>query len=123
MVNNRQHLGRKGEELAAEYLKKKNYKILCRNYKCRLGEIDIVAKDSVDLVFVEVKTRSNTTFGSPAAAVTTRKQHQVIKVAQLYLQEHKLEESPVRFDVVSVIIDKMNRKHIEIITNAFEYCG
>lgn len=123
MANSRQHLGRKGEELAAVYLKKRKYKILCRNYSCRLGEIDIVAQDSDDLVFVEVKTRSSDIFGPPAAAVTIRKQHQIIKVAQLYLQEHKLEESPIRFDVVSVIIDKMNRKQIEIITNAFEYCG
>jgi len=123
MSNSRKELGRRGEELAVEYLKRKQYKILCCNYSSRLGEIDIIARNSGDLVFVEVKTRSTDAFGSPAAAVTRRKQQQIIKVAQLYLQSKKLEESSVRFDVVSVIIDKYNQKIIEIIRNAFEDCG
>lgn len=123
MDNSRQHLGRRGEDLAIEYLKQMKYHILCRNYRCRLGEIDIIAQDSDNLVFIEVKTRTSNLFGSPAAAVTIHKQRQILKVAQLYLQEHKLEDSPVRFDVVSVIIDKHNKKQIEIITNAFEHCG
>ncbi len=123
MSNSRKELGRRGEKLAIDYLKKKKYRIVCCNYSNKLGEIDIIALNSGDLVFVEVKTRSTSAFGSPAEAVTLRKQHQIIKVAQLYLQDKKFEESSVRFDVVSVIIDKQNQQFIEIIRNAFEDCG
>jgi len=123
MSNNRQRLGQRGEDLAAAFLTGKGYKILNRNYSCRLGEIDIIARDSENLVFIEVKTRSSNAFGSPAAAVTLRKQRQISKVAQTYLQANKLCDIPARFDVVSIIINNESNSEIELIPNAFDHCG
>ena len=76
MLNSRQRLGKIGEQAAAKFLKRHGYKILAQNYRCKLGEIDIIAKDGLVLVFIEVKTRSGTRYGSPAAAVNIRKQRQ-----------------------------------------------
>ena len=122
MLNSRQRLGRNGEQAVTKYLKKKGYKILAQNYRCKLGEIDIIAMDGSDLVFIEVKTRSGFNFGSPAAAVTTRKQRQISKAAQCYLAEQKLFDSPARFDVVSVLCDDCKHHSIDHINNAFDLC-
>ena len=85
MTQERLSLGKKGEELAIAQLKALKYKILERNFKCPLGEIDIIARDKNTLVFVEVKTRATRDFGGPAAAVDWRKQRQLSKVALTYL--------------------------------------
>jgi putative endonuclease len=122
MLNSRQRLGKIGEQAVAKFLKKYGYKILAQNYRCKLGEIDIIAKDGQVLVFIEVKTRSGTSYGSPAAAVTIRKQRQISKAAQCYLAEHSLFESPARFDVVSVLCDHNNNHHFDHINNAFDLC-
>lgn len=94
--------GSKGEDTAVNYLKKKGYKILYRNYITPLGEADIIAKDKDTIVFVEVKTRSSDAFGQPFEAVNHRKQEKLKKIALYYLKHNKI-ELPVRFDIVSVI--------------------
>lgn len=103
-----------GEIQAAQYLKKKKYKILAKNFMCVLGEIDIVAQQKKTIVFVEVKKRETLRFGWPREAVDEYKQEKIRKVALYYLKQFKLLESPVRFDVIEIIGDNIN--HIE---NAF----
>jgi len=121
MTQERISLGKKGEELAIAQLKALRYKILERNFKCSLGEIDVIARDKNTLVFVEVKTRATREFGGPAAAVHERKQRQLSKVALVYLNQKKLFNIPARFDVVAVeILPPAPR--IEVIQNAFELC-
>ncbi len=115
------HLGKKGEELAVAHLQKMKYKILDRNYKCPLGEIDLIARDKNTLVFIEVKTRMTKDFGGPAAAVDLRKQRQLSKVALHYLNQKRMDNIPARFDVVAIeLIGPVPQ--VEIIRNAFELC-
>ncbi len=119
MTFERLSLGKKGEELAVAQLKKLKFKILQRNYKCSLGEIDIIAREKDTLVFVEVKTRASADFGGPAAAVTIHKQRQLSRVALTYLSQKNLTDIPARFDVVAVEIAPAAPR-IEVIRNAFE---
>lgn len=107
-------LGRAGEVKAAEFLKKKNYEITDKNFKTRIGEIDVIARDGEYVVFVEVKTRTDDSFGAPAEAVDLKKQEKYRLVAAEYLQKNGLTEKPCRFDVVEIENGKIN--HIE---NAF----
>lgn len=123
MFGKRFILGSTGESLASEYLTSRGFKIVLRNYRCKFGEIDIIAKDADTLVFIEVKTRSSSRFGSPASAVTLKKQQQISKVASHYLQKENLFDSAIRFDVVSVIQPHSGSTTIELIANAFEYAG
>ncbi|MCL5024175.1 MAG: YraN family protein [Nitrospirae bacterium] len=111
-------LGNRGEDLAAKFLKRKGYKILSRNYKTPLGEIDIIAEDRGTLVFVEVKTRTDTSYGMPFEAVNHRKREKLRKVALCYLKQTK-RDTPSRFDVLSIRSDKDGDK-IEHIADAFE---
>lgn len=120
MSDKRISLGKAGEELAAEYLRQNGYTILARNYRSHSGEIDIIARQGQTLVFAEVKTRKSAAFGSPAAAVTVKKQAQISRVAQDYLARENLFDRPARFDVIAVLAPDGKRPHIEIITNAFE---
>ncbi len=122
MLNSRQRLGQSGEETVARYLEKNGYTILTKNYRCKIGEIDIIARDGADLVFIEVKTRSGLGYGSPAAAVTLRKQRQITRAAQWYLAEQQLFDVPARFDVISVLYGEANRQQIDHINNAFDLC-
>jgi putative endonuclease len=119
MTKERLSLGKKGEDLAIAQLRVLKYKILERNYKCALGEIDIIAREKDTLVFVEVKTRTTRDFGGPAAAVNERKQRQLSKVALTYLNQKKITEMPARFDVVAVELIPP-APQIEVIRNAFE---
>jgi len=114
MSNERINLGRRGENISVEFLKKKGYKIIERNYRCSLGEIDIVAKDKNVLCFVEVKTRKTERYGLPEEAINWHKQRKLTKVALTYLKEKKIYKQDLRFDVVSVYPD-----HIELIKDAF----
>ena len=111
---------RTGEELAAVFLQRKGYSILVRNYRQKCGEIDIIAEERGTLVFVEVKTRNNTAYGHPFAAVTEKKQRQIGRVAQDYLARHKLFDRPARFDVVSILMDGDRPPMIELLPNAFD---
>lgn len=98
----RQETGRAGEDAAAAYLASQGYRILERNLRFRAGEIDLVAEESGTLVFVEVKTRTGTSFGSAAEAVTVGKQKRLIRLAGLYLARRGGTPPPCRFDVVTV---------------------
>ena len=93
--------GQCGEDAAVEFLKKKKYKIIERNYKNRIGEIDIIAKTKTDLVFIEVKTRSSDKFGTPAEAVTYYKKQKIVNTAKYYLLKNPTELN-ISFDVVEV---------------------
>jgi len=112
--------GRTGEEAAVAFLKRDGYKILEQNYRNKLGEIDIVARDSDTLCFIEVKTRQSDGFGSPFESVTPSKQRKLVQVATAYLKAKKKIERKARFDVVAVFLDDEQCYKIEIIKNAFE---
>ncbi|MCL2533988.1 MAG: YraN family protein [Nocardiaceae bacterium] len=99
-------LGAMGEALAAERLTASGMRILDRNWRCRHGELDLVAVDGDTVVFVEVKTRSGLGFGSPAEAVTYAKQRRIRMLAQRWLSESERHWPHVRFDVVSVLVDR-----------------
>jgi len=119
MLNLRQKFGKFGEGLAARHLKKTGYRLLCRNYRTRFGEIDIIAKDADTIVFVEVKSRRSDKFGHPRYAVTREKQARISKTALNYLKENNQMDCKARFDVVTVnSADK--KTDVEIIKNAFE---
>lgn len=100
--NPRQSLGRLGERLAATRLEERGYRILERNFRCRYGEIDLVAEENLDLVFVEVKTRRGTARGLPEEAVDSRKARKLQEVACSYLDLHDLADCSWRIDVVAV---------------------
>ena len=102
----RQGLGRTGERLAAEELSRRGYHILEKNFRCSYGEIDLVAEDAQDLIFVEVKTRRGSAYGLPEEAVTLRKQRKIVQVASYYLDLHTCSERSWRIDVVAVQLDK-----------------
>ncbi|MBN1446097.1 MAG: YraN family protein [Candidatus Omnitrophica bacterium] len=95
--------GNDGEALAVEFLKKHGYKIVCRNFTSRRGEIDIVAKDGQYLVFIEVKTRTSPDFGYPSEAVTRQKAERIRKTALYYLMTNRMDNIPFRFEVVSLL--------------------
>jgi putative endonuclease len=98
----RQGLGRTGERLAAEALMSKGYHILERNFRCRQGEIDLVAEDEQDLIFVEVKARRGVSFGLPEDAITIYKRRKLVEVASYYLDLHSCSDRSWRIDVVAV---------------------
>ena len=102
-----QELGEFGEKLAKKFLEERDYKIICQNFRCKQGEIDIIAKDQFGImVFVEVKTRTSLEFGNPAEAVNQEKIRHIIKTARYYLQMNKLSDSSIRFDIIEVFICK-----------------
>ncbi len=94
-------LGRWGESLAAAYLQKKRYTIVAANYRCRMGEVDLIAEDKKHLVFVEVKLRKSAEFARAMEFVDRKKQERIKQTALLYLAQHETEK-PVRFDVIEV---------------------
>jgi putative endonuclease len=119
MTEPRQAVGKAGEEAAVQYLRQHGYRILERNYRCRYGEIDLIARDGSMLAFVEVKTRRSQKYGPPAAAVTFQKQRHLIKASQTYLMQRKKTDETCRFDVVTVDMEAQH-PHIELIKDAFQ---
>ena len=113
-------VGTRGEQLAVKILRKSGYKILQRNYRCKLGEIDIVCYDRGTIAFVEVKTRHSDAYGPPERSVTEAKKRQIAKVALHYVAEKKIEGIDFRFDVVSIFHTPLE-KHpiITLFKNAF----
>ena len=99
-------MGAFGEAAAAEHLRKKRYEILCMNYRCKLGELDIIARQKETYVFVEVKLRREGGFASAAEAVTPAKQRRLEIAAETWLAENRLEDVPCRFDVIEVYLEK-----------------
>ena len=112
--------GQEGEDIAAVFLKKNGYRISERNYRCPIGEIDIVARDKNDLVFVEVKTRRSADLGYPEQAVGIKKQKKISQLALWYFQEKKLNGVRARFDVVAIMIQPSGND-IRLIKNAFDF--
>jgi putative endonuclease len=102
-MSSRQTLGRWGENTAAQYLSKKGYKILERNVHTPYGEVDLIASQGDDLVFVEVKTRASTSLGPPEVSVTPVKQYHMLSAAQAYLQAHPEITSDWRIDVIAIL--------------------
>lgn len=119
MLNRQQKLGREGESMAVRYLKKQGYKILERNYRTPVGEIDIIAKAEKTITFVEVKTRSTAYPDSPKSAVTPQKQRKISMAALTYLKATAEENTRARFDVIAIKSSSATSE-IEWVKNAFE---
>ena len=115
----RKVLGADGEKAAEEFLRRQRYRIVERNYRCPVGEVDLIALDGTTVVFIEVKTRKGAGFGSPLEAVHPRKQVQVSRAAQFYLVAHRLHDRAARFDVVGVWWEN-GRPSCELVRNAFD---
>ena len=126
----RKSLGWVGERLAAKHIRRKGYKILARNYRCPVGEADIIALDASTrgqiggetIVLVEVKARSSDTYVSPESAVDRRKRAQLARVADYYVVRHRAEDYAVRFDVVTVVAGPSGRPEVRHIIDAFGPC-
>ena len=112
-------LGKEGERVAERYLQKKGYKLVERNYRCLGGELDLIVLDRRVIVFVEVKTRTGSGFGTPFEAVESRKQQRMIRAAQFFLAEKGLQQRDARFDVVGVSWPGRDPV-VEHIENAFD---
>ncbi|MCV6605175.1 MAG: YraN family protein [Porticoccaceae bacterium] len=118
--------GEKAEQLACRYLKRSGLKIIERNYGCRRGEIDIIARDGDSLVFVEVRYRRQSSFGSAADSIHQHKQNRIIRAALHYLQQHQLAEKlPCRFDTICIAPDRATSGfrqayQIDWLRNAFQ---
>jgi len=121
MLTQRQESGRRAEDLAAEFLRARGCEILERNYRRRLGELDLIAREGGVLVIAEVRTRAHAAFGSAAASVDRRKQRRITRAAaQLLQQRAELARFPVRFDVLVVSDLSAPEPRIEWIRHAFE---
>lgn len=116
----RGRLGASGEEAACRLLRRAGYRVLERNYRSRYGELDAVARQGGELVFVEVRTRSSDELGSGAESVGPAKQRQLVRMARAYLQDKELEELPCRFDVVEMAPRGEGRWEGRIIRDAFQ---
>jgi putative endonuclease len=113
-------LGEQGESIAVAYLKGQKFTIIARNFRCKAGEVDIVARDGTTFVFVEVKTRRTLSCGSPQASVTPFKQRQNSKAALTWLAKNRLQEAAARFDVIAILLRDHQVPEIEHIRNAFD---
>jgi len=119
MTQERLTLGRQGEEAAARYLQRQGMKIVERNLRTPVGEIDLVVKNKRILVFVEVKTRRGSAYGSPGEAVGLRKQRQIVQTAKWYLNDSPHKGLQPRFDVIAITVSG-DTFQIEHIPDAFE---
>jgi putative endonuclease len=105
--------------LAAAYLQQQGYRIQHQNYRCRYGEIDIIAWDKETLVFVEVKTKGHLRFGAPQSMVDWRKQQKLTRVAMAYVQQQALDHTMLRFDVVAIVLAADGRPEVTHLPAAF----
>jgi putative endonuclease len=114
--------GELGEEVATNFLIARGYRILERNFRCKGGEVDIIARDPGDksLVFIEVKARRGLSYGVPQLAVTPFKQRQISKAALTWLSKNKLHDTNARFDVIAILLSSDGMHKIEHIVNAFD---
>jgi putative endonuclease len=115
--------GSQGESAACRLLEQRGYRVLARNFRCRGGEIDIVAQDGEALVFVEVKQRSGASHGTGCEAVTHEKRRRIIQAARLFAARRGLSERPIRFDVVALDGDPQGVVHARHIQGAFDARG
>lgn len=116
----RRRLGNRGEEAAARYLAGRGFRILERGYRARCGEIDLIAREGEDLVFVEVKTRHSLRCGDPLEAVTETKRRRILRAASLYLLSTGSWDSPCRFDLVAVRLGPGGAEEVEHVRAAFQ---
>lgn len=108
--------GKLGEEIALKYIVSKGGKIIEKNYKTKIGEIDLIAKLNGEIVFVEVKSRSNINYGYPSEAVNYKKRKKITTVAKFYILDNSLQNISIRFDVIEVYLSDRKINHI---VNAF----
>jgi len=116
---NHLELGEQGEQLAVDFLKKQGYRLLARRFRTKIGEIDIIVKKGGMIVFVEVKTRRSSLFGTPAQAVNRRKQDKIINTAFKYLNYTNNTGVPIRFDILEIMITGESTAVCNHIINAF----
>jgi putative endonuclease len=116
----KRELGKQGEELAERFLRARHYVVVERNYRCSYGEIDLVMQDGETLVFVEVRSHTGSTFGDPLESITLRKQRQIAKAASHYVLRHKIENRPLRFDVIGVQWDN-GASRVTHVPGAFDW--
>lgn len=116
MTVERKLLGASGEDAACTYLRSQGYRILEKNFRNALGEVDIIAQDRDTICFVEVKTRKNDGFGSPLEAVTRKKMLKLRQVALGYLKSRQISDAKARFDVVAIVEDPPS---VQLVRNAF----
>lgn len=120
------HIGIKGEAIAADYLERKHYQILERNYRSITGEIDIICQENkpslgtVELVFVEVKTRRGELYGEPIEAVTNEKLQRIRRAAEMYMMQHAQEDLPCRIDVIGILFGEEGTQ-VEHIQDVVDY--
>lgn len=121
MSKDKVQIGKIGENIAIEYLKSNNYKILEQNFRAkRLGEIDIIAEENGYLVFVEVKARRGYNFGTPQESINIIKQKKLRNLANFYIKQKNIKDKNYRFDVVAIVIDTFNNLvKIDLIKYAF----
>jgi putative endonuclease len=113
-------LGRWGEKRSERFLKRKGFKTLARNFSCKTGEIDLIMVDADGaVVFVEVKTRANESFGPSESAVTSGKKARMLRAARYFLASHNIDERPFRFDVVTIVLEPTGRPQIRHYESAF----
>lgn len=103
-----QDIGKFGEEKACSFLKNQGYWILCTNFTTNQGEIDIIARDKDEYVFIEVKTRMSKKFGNPVEAVNKEKMKHILRTSKFYIYVNKLENKCIRYDIVEVYIGEKN---------------
>lgn len=116
---NKREVGKEEEQRASDFLKEQGYQILCRNYRCKIGEIDLIAREGIYLVFVEVKYRKTGCCGVPEEAVNLQKQSRISRTAAWYLTEKGLDlYTPCRFDVVA-----LTPEEIRLYRDAFPFYG
>jgi len=119
-MDNRRDVGQKCEEIAARHLRRNGYRVIARNVRLRIGEIDIVARQGRVLVFVEVKAKTQEEYGAPREMVTAAKQRKLSQLAHLYMSQNRITETPVRFDVVEVVLDADGKPTVTLIPSAFD---
>src|SRR3989338_2012488 len=115
---NRQLTGKMGEDIAVDFLQKSGYKIVERNFRCKLGEIDIIALDKNILIFIEVRTKKTSSFCTPQETVNFSKQKKIQRLSLYYLMKKQIKNKDCRFDVVAIDLSK-GKNGIELFKNAF----
>jgi len=120
LLADRELLGRWGEKRCQRFLKRKGLKTLMRNFSCKTGEIDLIMVDTDrTIVFVEVRTRADETFGSVESSITAPKKARLLRTARYFLATHDIDDRPVRFDVITIVLGQKGRPQIRHYKNAF----
>lgn len=120
MAHSRKKLGTWGENLIAKHLKSNGYTVVEKNYSCRFGEIDLIARKDGQYAFIEVKTRRSFMFGEPQEAVDPRKQKRLIRTAHYFLRSVGEEDASFRIDIAALAIDPKGKAHLNYLENALE---